>query len=138
MADAWHALQKAVRALRKESDIRSRLAEAYRALTKLRAKDLPHEMRPDYEWLLGMCTIDVSSAEWISTEIHEKIRGMSAAQLSEAVNRIEKLHNALRAYQPAIVPTSQKRAACRVSRRTSGELVERAFACVDCTQSKLF
>jgi len=102
MADAWHELQRAVRALRKRSEIRLRLIEAYRALARLRQKDLPSEARHHHEWLVG--SIDARTNERLHAEIRECIDAMSAAQLSEAVHRIVALHDALKVYQPGVPP----------------------------------
>ena len=109
MADAWHALQSAIRALRKEGDIQRRLADAYRALDKLRSKDLPSEVRADHEWL--QTHLHHHYVEGILTEIRETVAQLSEAQLSEAVNRIVALHNAVEQYQPLTASTLPKRAA---------------------------
>lgn len=136
MTDAWHEVQQAIRALRKNGDIRQRLIEAYRALVRIKVKHLPSEVRHDHEWLIG--TIDTRSAERIGAEIRDRVSTMTAAQLSEAVHRIVTLHQALRAYQPAITPTPQKQAACRALREKAGHAIQDASACVDCTQCRLF
>ena len=114
MADAWHALQSATRALRKEGDIRRRLAEAYRELAKLRVKDLPSEVRADHEWL--HTHLHPHAVENILTEIRITVAKLSEAQLSEAVNRIAALYNAVEQYQPPTASASTKRVACSVSK----------------------
>lgn len=102
MADAWHELQRAVRALRKRGEIRLRLIEAYRALVRLRLKDLPSEARHHHEWLVG--SIDARTSERLNAEIRDCIDAMSAAQITEAVHRIVALHDALKVYQPGVSP----------------------------------
>ncbi|KRB77645.1 hypothetical protein ASE07_26220 [Noviherbaspirillum sp. Root189] len=114
MADAWHALQSAIRALRKEGDIRRRLAEAYKEVDKLRSKDLPSEVRADHEWL--HLHLHPHAVESILTEIRITVAQLSEAQLSEAVNRMVALYNAVEQYQPPMASTSSKRAACTVSK----------------------
>jgi hypothetical protein len=136
MADAWRALQQAIRALRKQGDIRDRLIDAYRPLVKVRSKDLPAEVRHDHEWLIG--SIDVRSIEGIGAEIRDVVNRMTPAQLSEAVRRIASLHDALRAYQPVISPTRQKQAACRTILEKEGQVELDPATCVDCTQCRLF
>jgi len=115
MADAWHALQNAIRALRKEGDIRRRLTEAYRSLDKLRSKDLPSEVRTDHEWL--QTHLHPHVVEGVLTEIRATVAQLSEAQLSEAVNRIVTLYNAVEQYQPPMVSVLPKRAACSTSKR---------------------
>lgn len=134
MTDAWHELQQAIRALRKSEDIRVRLIEAYRSLVKIRGKDLPSEARHDHAWLIG--SIGTRSNERLHAEIRETVSGMTPAQLSEAVHRIVKLHEALRAYQPVVIPTPQKQAACRAQLSKEGQAAQ-ATACVDCNQCRL-
>jgi hypothetical protein len=102
MADAWHELQRAVRALRKRGEIRLRLIEAYRALVRLRQKDLPSEARHHHQWLVG--SIDARTSERLHAEIRDCIDAMNAAQLSEAVHRIVALHDAVKVYQPGVSP----------------------------------
>ncbi|MEC4722921.1 hypothetical protein RY831_27560 [Noviherbaspirillum sp. CPCC 100848] len=102
MADAWQEVQRAVRALRKQGDIRMRLMEAYRPLLRLRLKDLPSEARHHHEWLVG--TIDARTSERLQAEIRDCVDTLSAAQLSEAVHRIVALHEALKVYQPDLPP----------------------------------
>ncbi|WP_151636861.1 hypothetical protein [Noviherbaspirillum aerium] len=135
MTDAWHETQQAIRALRKSEDIRTRLIEAYRALVKVRGKDLPGEVRQDHKWLIG--GIDMRSTERLGSEVRDKVMTMTPAQLSEAVHRIVTLYDALRAYQPVVLPTRQKQAACRTVLRMEGR-AEDSAACVDCTQCRLF
>lgn len=135
MADAWKELQQAIRALRKSGDIRARLMEAYRSLVKIRGKDLPGEVRHDHEWLIG--AIESRPSERMHAEIRGAISGMTPAQLSEAVHRIVKLHDALRAYQPVILPTPQKQAACRALRSREGLAMLDAATCTDCNQCRL-
>lgn len=135
MTDAWHEAQQAIRALRKDGDIRTRLIEAYRALVKMRGKDLPNEVRHDHGWLIG--AIDTRPSIHLHAEIQNAVSSMSPSQLSEAVHRILKLHDSLRAYQPVVVPTPQKLAACRALRSREGQAGE-TMACADCTQCKLF
>lgn len=146
MTDAWHEVQQALRALRKNGDIRPRLIEACRALVKIKGKDLPGEVRHDHEWLVH--AIDMRSPERVCAEIRDKVAAMTSAQLSEAVHRIVALHDALHAYQPAVMPTRQKQAACRAMRRReeaenqAGNEAEQAeqgrAACTDCGQCRLF
>ncbi|MEC4723580.1 hypothetical protein RY831_31050 [Noviherbaspirillum sp. CPCC 100848] len=136
MTDAWHETQQAIRSLRKSGDIRARLTEAYRALVKIRGKDLPGEVRHEHEWLIGW--IGVRSNERICADIRDRISAMTPAQLSEAVHRIVALHDALRAYQPAVAPTPQKQAACRAQRAREGQVEFDSSTCVDCTQCRLF
>jgi hypothetical protein len=114
--DAWHALLKAVRALRKEGDIRYRLTEAYRVLAKLRSKDLPHEVRSDYEWLQSH--LHPGDVDGLLTEIRTAVSQLSAAQLSEAVHRIATLYEAVEQYQPPTASTTSKRAACSAAKNT--------------------
>lgn len=105
MADAWQELQRALRALEKQGDLRMRLMEAFRALVRLRPRDLPSEARHHHEWLVG--TIDARISERLQAEIRDCIDTMSAEQLGEAVRRIEALHDALKVYQPGL-PASRK------------------------------
>ncbi|RJF92639.1 hypothetical protein [Noviherbaspirillum saxi] len=114
MADAWHELQNAIRALRKQGDIRVRLAEAYRHLDKVRLKDLPSEVRQDHDWLythLHPCSVDS-----VLTEIRTAVERLSAAQLSEAVHRIVALHTGLQQYQPPAGQAATKRVACNMEK----------------------
>lgn len=136
MTDAWHETQQAIRALRKSGDIRDRLAEAYRALVKIRGKDLPREVRHEHEWLIG--PLDVRSTERICADIRDRIAVMTPAQMSEAVHRIVTLHDALRAYQPAMAPTPQRQAACRAQRTREGQAGLDASTDADCAQCRLF
>ncbi len=103
MADAWQELQRTVRALRKPGDIKVRLTEAYRALLRLRLKDLPSEARHHHEWLVG--TIDARTSEYLLAEIRDCIEGMSDAQIAEAVHRIVALYEAVKVYQPGLSST---------------------------------
>jgi hypothetical protein len=121
MADAWRALQQAIRALRKQADIRDRLIEAYRHVVKVRSKDLPAEVRQDHEWLVGPVHTWPTGSP--GAEIRDLVNRMTPAQLSEAVHRIVALHDALQTYQPAMPPTRQKQAACRAqqARHTKAE-----------------
>lgn len=116
MADAWYALQGAIRALRKQGDIRPRLAEAYRALIKLRSKDLPHEVRQDHEWL--QTHLYPYSVESTPAEIRTTVEKLSEVQLSEAVRRIVTLYNVVQQYQPPMALTASKRAACTAPKRS--------------------
>ncbi|WP_194724398.1 hypothetical protein [Noviherbaspirillum malthae] len=139
MTDAWHEAQQAIRALRKNGEIRPGLIEAYRALVKIRGKDLPGEVRHEHEWLVH--GIDTRSPERVCGEIRDKIAAMTPGQLSEAVRRIVSLHDALQAYQPVVAPTRQKQAACRAMRRKEGKAGledQGPAACTDCTQCRLF
>lgn len=136
MTDAWHETQQAIRALRKRGDIRYRLIEAYRALVKIRGKDLPNEVRRDHEWLMGATSMQPAART--CAEIYGAVMGMSSGQLSEAVHRIVRLHEALRRYQPVIVPTPQKQAACRALLRREGRTELGSNTCVDCAQCRLF
>ncbi|WP_151636878.1 hypothetical protein [Noviherbaspirillum aerium] len=136
MTDAWHEVQQAIRALRKNGDIRQRLIEAYRALVRIKVKNLPSEVRHDHARLIG--TIDTRSTERIGAEIRDRVTAMTPAQLSEAVHRIVTLHDALRAYQPAIAPTRQKQAACSALLKKEGQAELDPSTCVDCTQCRLF
>lgn len=136
MADAWRELQQATRALRKQGDIRNKLIDAYRHVVKVKAKDLPAEVRHDHEWLVG--SMDLRSAGGISAEIRDVLNHMTPAQLSEAVHRIVSLQNALQAYQPAVLPTRQKQATCRAMRKKAGRAELDPATCVDCTQCRLF
>lgn len=110
MADAWYSLQNALRALRKQEDIRSRLVEAYRYLNKVRQKNLPSEARMNHDWL--QANLHPRSVESVLTEARTAVDRLSTAQLSEAVHYIVALHNALEKYQPPVLHTVQKRAAC--------------------------
>jgi hypothetical protein len=136
MADAWRELQRAIRALRKQGDIRNRLIDACRPLVKIRSKDLPAEARHDHEWLVG--GIDSRSSEGVHAEIRDTVNRMTPAQMSEAVRRIVSLHDALEAYQPAIPPTRQKQAACRALREKEEKPDQGPATCTDCSQCRLF
>lgn len=119
MADAWHALQNAVRTLRKQGDIRYRLTEAYRRLAKLKSKDLPHEVRTHHEWLQNH--LHPSAVGSLLAEIRTAVAQLSEAQLSEAVHRIVVLYNAVEQYQPPTASTITKRAACSAAKSPDRE-----------------
>jgi hypothetical protein len=134
MADAWRELQQAIRALRKQGEIRGRLIEACRRLVRIRSKDLPAEARHNHEWLIG--PMDIRSTEGIGAEIRDVVNRMTPAQLSEAVHRIVALHDVLKTYQPAIPPNRQKQAAYRTQRANEGQKEIDPATYVDCSQCK--
>lgn len=78
IADAWHSLQNALRALPKQDDIRSRLVEAYRHLDKVRAKNLASEARMNHDWL--QANLHPRSVESVLTEVRTAVDRLSTAQ----------------------------------------------------------
>lgn len=98
MSYAWQQFSCAVKALNRPCDERTRLANAYSKLVKLRTRDLPAELVDDFNLLVG--SISRFPARNLSCEIKSLVSSLDDAQLAAANSRISMMHEVLERYQP--------------------------------------
>lgn len=108
MSIAWRQLQQAVRALEHGGMPRERLVAACYKLARVRTRDVPAEVAPDFEWLMG------SLARYPLRHPHEEIKHRIAAfsdeQVQHALRVIWRMHDAVAAYQPRSVLQAMRQA----------------------------
>jgi hypothetical protein len=98
MCYAWRQLQAAIRVLASTGDRRDRLQCAMSKLIKLKARDLPSEVSSDFTSLVsGISRFPVKN---INQEIRAEVEALTDTQVTEAINKIMAMYDAVAAYQP--------------------------------------
>jgi hypothetical protein len=100
MADAWQQLQRAVRVFTGDGSQREQLMDAYPYLTVLRPKDVPKEVRDEFEKLLA--SIPQYPPKNIKQAIKREVESLAEAEVPTVINTFMSIYNALEQYQPLL------------------------------------
>lgn len=113
MSQAWGRLRAAVTALSGAESQRERLINAYISLMCLKHKDLPAEIRPDFDTLMEGVTFH--SIRQAQQAARDKVNLLDDAQVVSMISSIIDMYDLTTRYQP-LVPADRGRPAAASDR----------------------
>jgi hypothetical protein len=106
MSQAWGQLRAAVTALSGAEPQRERLVNAYISLMSLKHKDLPAEIRPDFDALMD--GVKLCSMRDTQQTAQDKVNQLDDAQVISMIILIIDMYDLTTRYQP-LVPADKSR-----------------------------